>query len=146
MIDLDLVTDGWWEWDLKNPSYEYLSPKFWHTLGVDPATMPHSPDSWRKLIHEGDRKRAIAAIKPHMNDGAPYHLLVRYRHADGHLVWIVCRGAVEYDSAGEPERFVGVHQDVTDIVQGRIRTHPDLLETSRAMRESVERMLGLLDV
>lgn len=28
--------DGIWYWDLENPEQEWMSPKFWQTLGYDP--------------------------------------------------------------------------------------------------------------
>lgn len=143
MMDLDLVTDGWWEWDLVNPDYEYMSPKFWTTIGYNPADMPHSPSAWKDIIHPEDRIRAEAAFLPHVEQGEPYHLLVRYRHASGHWVWIVCRGQVVFED-GVPVKMVGAHQNVTAVVQERMPEHPHLREASTGMLESMERIMGIL--
>lgn len=142
---LDKVADGYWVWDLKNPDYEYMSPKFWETLGYDPKDMPHSPTVWKGIIHSEDLKRAEAAFLPHVEHGEPYHLLVRYRHKLGTWVWIVCRGSVEYDDDGEPHTMLGVHQDVTNIVKKHSNTQSKISEASYFMLKTVERILWELD-
>jgi len=146
MLDLDLVTDGWWEWDLENPSYEYMSPKFWTTLGYVPEDMPHSPDAWKDIIHEGDLKRATAAFEPHVQEDKPYHLLVRYKHAQGHWVWIICRGQVVKNEAGKPIKMYGAHTDVSAVVNSRLPVNTTRIsQASEAALRSMERILGVLE-
>jgi len=143
-VDLDLVTDGWWELDFSRPDYEYFSDRFWHTLGYDPEKMPRTPEAWKSIIHPEDKARAIEALAPHIEEGRPYNLLVRYRHAKGHWVWIVCRGQAVFED-GKPASMVGAHQDVTSLVQGQMSLSPKLSESGRGMLENMERLLGILD-
>jgi PAS domain S-box-containing protein len=144
MIDLDLVTDGWWEWDLLNPERETFSDKFWTTLGYNPADMPSSPSAWQNIIHPEDAKRAEAAFLPHVEDGEPYHMLVRYKHFDGHWVWIVCRGQAVFED-GVAVLMTGAHQDVTKFVNGQMLTQPELLEAGQGLMDSMAKLLGVFD-
>ncbi|MEM6795206.1 MAG: hypothetical protein AAF725_14600, partial [Acidobacteriota bacterium] len=39
--------DGLWYWDLENPEHEWMSDRFWQTLGFDPDSRPHLASSWK---------------------------------------------------------------------------------------------------
>lgn len=141
----DYIGDGYWEWDLINPEFEYMSPKFWQTLGYRPATQPHHPDAWRDKIHPEDCKRAVADFHAHIGeDQKPYKLLVRYRHAKGHWVWILCRGQALYDPDGIAIKMIGSHQDVTSIVRANLGDLTDLRESSDGALRSMEKILDVL--
>lgn len=108
--------DGIWYWDLEHPEHEWMSPEFWHLLGIDPATRAHSPSAWRDLIHPDDLKVATENFHAHCADpNHPYDQLVRYRHADGSTVWVRCRGLALRAADGTPIRMLGAHNDVTSL-------------------------------
>lgn len=50
----EAALDGLWYWDLENPENEWLSPKFWHTLGYDSKEKTHSPSEWQELVNPKD--------------------------------------------------------------------------------------------
>ena len=132
--------DGMWYWDLENPEEEWMSAKFWRTLGYDPADMPHRADAWMDIIHPDDLAEAKLNVERHLADPSePYDQVVRYRHAAGHTVTIRCRGIAIRDEEGRPRRLLGAHNDLT-----RERRVENLLhETSRAARiGSWEYVLG----
>ncbi|MFK8054256.1 MAG: CheR family methyltransferase [Woeseiaceae bacterium] len=109
------TNDGWWDWHLES-NYEYMSPRFWETFGIDPSTKEHRPSEWQSLIHEKDLEKAVKKLAEHTESKGkrPYLLDARYRHADGHWVTVLCRGRViEWGPNGEPIRMVGVHTDIT---------------------------------
>ena len=113
--------DGLWYWDLENPEYEWMSPRFWLTMGYDPATKPHLSSAWQDIIFPEDRDRAIANFNKHIEDPEhPYDQVVRYRHAEGHTVWIRCRGKAIYDDDGKPIRMLGAHTDVTALKEAEL--------------------------
>ena len=108
--------DGVWYWDLEDTTNEWMSPEFWRTLGVDPATKSHSPEEWQDLIFPEDLTVAIQNFEAHCADpDHPYDQVVRYRHADGSTVWIRCRGLAIRDAAGKPIRMLGAHTDLTAV-------------------------------
>jgi len=108
--------DGLWYWDLKNPDEEWMNSTFWEILGYDPDEMPHKVSSWMGIIYPEDLEIASQKIAEHMeHQERPYDQITRYRHADGHTVWIRCRGVIMRDADGTPMRMLGAHTDVTEV-------------------------------
>ncbi|MEM7082596.1 MAG: PAS domain S-box protein [Pseudomonadota bacterium] len=111
------TNDGWWDWRLQD-DHEYISPRFWETFGYDPKTKRHHPSEWQAIIHPNDLQPALDGLRKHIQTGGehPYLQELRYQHADGHWVTVLCRGRViEWDAKGDPVRMVGVHTDLSQI-------------------------------
>lgn len=108
------LLDGLWFWDLEHPETEWMSKKFWNVLGYDPNEMPHSPDAWRDIINDDDLKLATENFHKHLEDPKhPYDQYVRYRHENGSIVWVRCKGIAIRDENGKPLRMLGAHIDFT---------------------------------
>lgn len=108
--------DGIWYWDLQNPENEWMSPKFWETLGYNPAEKKHLASEWQDIIFQEDLKLAFENFEKHCID--PNHLydqIVRYRHNNGSTVWIRCRGLAIRDLNGKAIRMLGAHTDITEL-------------------------------
>lgn len=106
--------DGIWYWDLTDANHEWMSERFWETFGHDPATKKHLASEWQDMIHPDDLPLALANFEKHCADpDFPYDQVVRYRHADGSMVWVRCRGLVIRDADGTPIRMLGAHTDLT---------------------------------
>lgn len=106
--------DGIWYWDLTNKEQEWMNPQFWHTLGYDPAEMPHLASAWQSIINPEDLQVAIERVGQHIADPSkPYDQIVRYTHKNGNTVWIKCRGIAVRDENGVATRLLGAHIDVT---------------------------------
>ena len=108
--------DGLWYWDLENPENEWMSEKFWKTLGFNPKEKKHLASEWQDLIHPDDLKHALYKFERHLADpNYKYSLIVRYKHKNGSTVWIRCRGMAIRNKNGKPIRFLGVHNDITSL-------------------------------
>jgi len=108
--------DGIWYWDLENPKFEWMSPKFWETLGFNPAEKKHLASEWQDIIFQEDLKLAIENFEKHCADpNHPYDQIVRYKHKNGSTVWIRCRGLAIRDKNGKAIRMLGAHTDITDL-------------------------------
>ncbi len=106
--------DGIWYWDLENPENEWMSARFWTTLGYDPGIKKHLAEEWQDIIFKQDLEQAIHNFTRHCEDPEhPYDQIVRYRHRDGSTVWIRCRGIAIRDYTGKPVRMLGAHTDLT---------------------------------
>lgn len=119
MVDaMDTGTDGFWQWHVKDGK-EFLSPRFWDTLGYGTANRQHRPESWMKVIHPDDLPGVMANLKAHIEShgAVPYYNTVRYTHREGHDVWIVCRGAVTQWDGAKPSLMMGTHTDVTKLLR-----------------------------
>ena len=133
--------DGIWYWDLENPEHEWMSPSFWELLGYDPATKKHLASEWQALINQEDLHKALNNYHKHCEDqNHPYDQVVRYKHKDGHTVWVRCRGMAIRDQNGKPIRMLGAHNDLTPI-----KTAESALAASEAkFRQLIENTLDLV--
>ncbi len=108
--------DGIWYWDLEQPENEWLSPAFKQLFGYAEDEMPHSPEWWQANIHPDDLPVALENFEQHKADPShPYDQIVRYRHKDGSMIWVRCRGLMVRNGDGTPKRMLGAHTDVTAL-------------------------------
>jgi diguanylate cyclase (GGDEF)-like protein/PAS domain S-box-containing protein len=95
---------------------KYYSPTWRLIRGMsadDP--LPPTKDAWIKLLHPDDVEFTLHAME-RQEAGDPEFQMFQYRerHADGHWIWIECRGAcIERAPDGRPLRVVGTDTDVT---------------------------------
>ena len=131
--------DGLWYWNLENTEDEWMSARFWETLGYDPAAQPHKASAWQSLIFPEDKALALASFEQHLNNpDHPYDLVVRYWHRNGSTVWIRCRGIIIRDNQGKALRMLGAHTDITGIKQAQE-------ERDQALRERKNYLQALFD-
>jgi len=108
--------DGIWYWDLENVENEWMSPKFWQTIGYDPSEKKHLSSEWKNIIFEEDLKIALDNFQKHCADpNYPYDQIVRYHHKNGSTVWVRCRGIAIRNKSGKPIRMLGAHIDITRL-------------------------------
>lgn len=108
--------DGIWYWDLENSENEWMSPKFWETLGYNPDEKKHESSEWQDIIFQEDLNLATENFNKHCEDPThPYDQIVRYNHRNGTVVWIRCRGLAIRDENGKAIRMLGAHTDITDL-------------------------------
>ncbi|TPV56498.1 PAS domain-containing protein [Aestuariibacter sp. GS-14] len=137
----DAASDGMWYWDLIETDNEWMSPKFWKTLGIDPTTKQHLASEWQDLIYEEDLEVARRNLKLHLaNPDFPYDQIVRYYHRDGSTVWIRCRGIAIYNSVGQAIRLLGSHTDLTPVMEKQ-----QALIASQHKAEHLERYVNDLE-
>jgi PAS domain S-box-containing protein len=118
--------DGVWYWNLENLADEWMSPKFWTTLGYDPSEKKHLASEWQELIFDEDLKIAGQNFEKHCLDAShPFDQVVRYRHQNGSTVWVRCRGFAIRDETGRAIRMLGVHTDLTQlkVAEEELREH-----------------------
>ncbi|MDY6819043.1 MAG: PAS domain S-box protein [Halobacteriales archaeon] len=107
-------TDAFWDWD-PNTDAITRSDGYLSQFGYDEATVGSDTDWWRDRIHPDDRDRVLTALQQAVTDPEyTYDETYRFRRADGSYGHLRSRGTVVYDHAGDPERMVGAHIDVTD--------------------------------
>jgi PAS domain S-box-containing protein len=82
-------------------------------LGYGPDELGTTQKGWFDRMHPDDVARVRAEF--HQTGWAPvFATEYRYRHRDGHYVWIHDRGVVHRDGAGHPSRIVGIMGDISE--------------------------------
>ena len=145
----DCTADGWWDWHIKE-DYEYMSPRFWKILGYDKDKdeITDHPTSWQNKMFKEDLAKALQKYDEHIKSKGktPYILEARYKHRDGHTIWVICRGRVIlWDDNGDPVRMVGVHIDITKLKQTEAELNKKI-EDLEARDRTLQSLRELLDI
>ncbi len=95
-----------------------FSPAWKKIVGYTDAELPDTLASWHQLIHPEDSSAAPDKVGKKLTVGArPFNVEFRMKHRRGHWVWIQCIGLQLLSAAGQLERVVGLHLDITDRKQ-----------------------------
>lgn len=137
---------GLWDWDV--PSGRLSVNERWITmLGLDPQGPSPTLDSWQAHVDADDRPKLDCLVREVILNpaGREFEVEVRARHADGHELWILDKGAVvERAADGTPLRVAGTHLDITE----RKRAERALLESKNfnaAVIDSLSKQIAVLN-
>jgi PAS domain S-box-containing protein len=83
-------------------------------LGYQLAEMEGGVDQWAELIDPSDRDEALRALDIAIKKRKPYDVEYGFQHKKGHYIKIHDRGFVMGSADGEPERMIGMMQDITE--------------------------------
>ncbi|MFM1931231.1 MAG: hypothetical protein RL226_534, partial [Bacteroidota bacterium] len=112
--------DGMWYWDLENPEFEWMNNRFWTTLGYNPELMPHRTSAWQDIIFQEDFEAIQKSLPTYLErPELLFDQIVRYKHAQGHTVYIRCKGKVIVNADGVPVRMLGAHIDISNEIRSR---------------------------
>jgi PAS domain S-box-containing protein len=127
------VSDGMWYLNVHEPTHAWMNHRFWETFGYNKDSLPK--DSFEliiDIINKDDYEVSQKLWEDHFSGLTPmYDQIVRYTHADGHLMYIHCRGRVVNFINGQPTRMLGIHIDVTGEVlskQKELKSKDDMLD------------------
>lgn len=123
--------DGIWYLDIENPEQEWMSPEFKKLFGYEDHEIPNTSEWWQENIHAEDLGTALENFAIHLADPSyAYDQVVRYRHKNGSMIWVRCRGIAIRDDEGKPIRMLGAHTDLTQhkLAQAALERKNDALE------------------
>jgi len=81
-------------------------------MGFSDWEMVEDPEFWLKRLHPNDVKTLFDRMAPLIDEGGGA-IEYRFRHRDGHYVWIQDTFKVVRDEAGQPCEIVGSWADIT---------------------------------
>ena len=101
---------------------------------------------WRSLVHPDDVSKLHHIIESVLNSsqGTTFEVTIRARHALGHSVWILDKGAVfERLPDGRPLRVVGTHMDITASKEAELQVAVAVraLESSQRQLQTLSRRI-----
>jgi PAS domain S-box-containing protein len=102
---------GFWDWDMKTGKLTW-SKEFFELFGLPSDAQP-TFDTWRKVLHPNDRKRAEEKIYRSIEDKISLDNEYRIILSDGKERWIRAQGDTFYDYSGNPQRMGGICIDIT---------------------------------
>jgi diguanylate cyclase (GGDEF)-like protein/PAS domain S-box-containing protein len=134
--------EGVWDWNIQTDE-TYFSDSWYRILGYQRGDLPTTAAAWEQLRHPDDEAENRRRVKDHLQDKTPrYSIEQRFRHKEGHWVWVLDKGSVvERDADGRPLRAVGTLLDISRrrerLDELNRRAHHDPL-TGLANRVSLE--------
>jgi PAS domain S-box-containing protein len=81
-------------------------------MGYTTQEMTTDPKGWPDHLHPDDAPRVFGEMLPLIERGGG-SVVYRFRHRDGHYIWIQDTFKVVYDEAGQPLELVGAWADIT---------------------------------
>ena len=118
-MDLALLSykAGVYEWNMEDDSV-YLSPQWFLMIGYEEAiTFTPELSTWKDRIHPDDKERVLREVEIALEKKMTFiESTHRLKHESGSWIWILGRGKIQYNEAGNAYRMVGVHTDITEKV------------------------------
>jgi PAS domain S-box-containing protein len=113
---------GSWSLDMVNDVLEW-SRETYRRFEKDPAMFKPTTEYFLSRVHPDDREGIRKAIEDSLAHDAPYHIQPRIRNEDGRDWVLEGFGRVERDAEGQPVRFAGTAQDITErkLVEDKLR-------------------------
>ena len=108
----------------------FWSPQAFRIYG-HPAGNAPSLDEAIHLYHPDDRPMVEAAVTRALQKGLPFEFHARIVRPDGSLRHVVSRGEKDFSSRDDAIGLFGIVQDVTDMVEARLRLVRDRDEAER---------------
>lgn len=115
-INLDGITDGWWDWDIIGHTL-YLSPLLKKNLGYKEHELANCMDSYEALMLADGKQplqQSLQECITQNNDGSIIQEM-RCQHKAGHVIWIMLHTKGILDSQGKLIRIVAALNDITAL-------------------------------
>jgi PAS domain S-box-containing protein len=136
------INEVFWLANLDNTEMLYVSPAYEQVFGRSCESVYRDPRSWLEAVHPEDLDRVRQAF---YGDRTGREMEATYRvvRADGSVRWIHDRAFGIRDAFGQPYRFAGVAEDITDRRQAE-EERARLLESETRARAEAEAALERL--
>lgn len=134
------ANDGIWEWDLRLGRL-WFSARWKQQLGYEDHELANSFAMWESVIFPEDKAPALQRVEDY-NAGriASFEMVQRFRHKEGHIVFILSRAMHEKADGGRVVRMIGAHTDITDLKKAE-----DALRASEArFRDMAANVPGMI--
>lgn len=105
---------GLWDWELGTERVVF-SREWKSQLGYAEDEIADHFSEWERRVHPDDLAPALDRVRRFLAEPWPdYETEFRLRHKDGSWRWILARGGLVHGSAGQAQRMLGIHIDITE--------------------------------
>lgn len=138
-LALEASSAGMWDFNPHTFSDTHYNDRWFTMLGYEPDELPHTVETWTKLLHPEDLQSTLAKLKDHIEKKSPYVTEFRMKTKDGNYRWIYSVGEiVSWDIKGNPQRMVGIHIDIDSHIQLE-----EMLRRSEASLAAAQRVANI---
>ncbi len=116
----------------------FVSDNLRHVLGFEPREMLDDMNFWFEHIHPDDQPDLIQRLPRLFAEGGQQRHDYRFRHRDGHYLWMHDTLRMVYDKAGQPSELLGSLMDITErkTMEQALRAEKEALH--QAQRQLLE--------
>lgn len=142
-LDLAIAAAQMGTWDLDvSTQLLTLSVESRRMYGLSEKESTVARSVCESRISAVDRSRVTEAANRAVAFRAPYEAEFMVERPDGSMRWVLSKGRVTLDAAGQPTRMVGVHVDVTDrhLADTSLRREAELRQRATQLRELADAM------
>ncbi|MDC0603565.1 ATP-binding protein [Aliiglaciecola sp.] len=105
---------GLWEWDLQSNQAKFSS-EYLHQIGYKSNELLHCFETFQSRIHPDDLGATLQLLQKNLDSGARCHEVeFRFRHKDGHYLWILSQASIIRGKDGKVSGMLGSHIDITE--------------------------------
>src|SRR4029453_4481185 len=118
----------------------FVSENIQTIMGFSPEQMITDPKCWPDRLHPDDARRVFTELDPLIEQGGGT-VEYRFRHRDGHYVWVQDTFRVLYDEARHPLELVGAWADITkrkEAETNALAANVKLQETKQSLSRLIE--------
>ncbi len=116
MLDGSLM--GFWDLELATQTVT-CSRRFCELVRLDPSQGVFTADDLWSMVHPDDYPRVRDAMERAVAGQGVFEVQYRVICADGSLIWVAVRGSLVRDREGNPTRFSGSLEDITQQMADR---------------------------
>jgi PAS domain S-box-containing protein len=102
-----------WDWDLRT-NQTVCSNGYGPLYGLPKSGMAPCSREWIEMVHPDDREKVRQELLDALAGVRQYDTEFRVVWPDGTVRWLVGKGQIYRDAAGNPVRFLGVNMDLTE--------------------------------
>ncbi len=111
---MDVNGEGIYDWDIKTNKI-YFSPQYTEMIGYTVEEFGNSFDVAVNNIHKEDLDLVLKSIDDFVkNVISEFSMEFRFRHKDGHYIWVNSKAGLVKNLKGDPIRMIGTHRDITN--------------------------------
>jgi PAS domain S-box-containing protein len=118
----------------------FVSENLRAIMGYSPDEMTTDPKCWPDHLHPDDAVRVFEEMPPLIERGGG-SVEYRFRHRDGHYIWIQDSFKVVKDANGNAQELVGAWADITEskeAEQAALKANLELQDTKRYLTRLIE--------
>ncbi len=87
--------------------------RYTELLGYNSEEIGNSSHAWLSRVYPDDLSKMLAEFDRAFLENKLYDLEYRFRHQQGHYLWVHDRGVMLGEKAGKPEQVIGIMLDIT---------------------------------
>lgn len=133
--------DSFWEWNLATDKVSW-SQYFYKVIGTTSLTGSTSFAEIRDRIHPDDHETINKKLRAHFQYQQPFSVEYRFRHDDGHYIWLLTKGEAIRNAQGKIVKMLGTNFDITEqkqLEQERDQAQEQLRQSEERYRQMFER-------